>query len=89
MTHLGSETKNSMPLQRCVSNSSLTSDYSAKGGNTSTTNLTSHSDFRSCKLTPLDAMTRTNIDIEFPFRRRRDRTRPIRKIVDTLPELIE
>jgi hypothetical protein len=92
LTYLGSETKNSVPLQRCVSNSSLSSDYSVKRGNTSTTTLTSDFtwEFRSCKLQPMDIRTRKGqIDAEFPFRRRRDLTRPINKLVDTLPELIE
>lgn len=91
-TYKESETKNSVPLNRCVSNSSISSEYSAKGGNTSTTTLTSDFtwEFRSCKLPPVDLRTRSAlIDTEHPFRRRRNRIRPFGRVVDALPELIE
>jgi hypothetical protein len=72
----------------------MSSEYSAKGGNTSTTTLTYPSDhiweIRSCKIIPIDAWVKQNImDTEFPFRKRRDKTRPMKKLVDALPELIE
>ena len=94
ITHLEADTKRSMPLQRYGSNSSMSSEYSAKGGNTSTSTLTYPSDhvweIRSWKLIPVEAWAKQNIiDTEFPFRKRRDKTRPMKKLVDALPELIE
>mmetsp|Transcript_12312 Transcript_12312/g.14056 ORF Transcript_12312/g.14056 Transcript_12312/m.14056 type:complete len:311 (+) Transcript_12312:14-946(+) len=94
LNRIEEDTKRSMPLARCVSNSSLSSEYSAKGGNTSTTTLTYPSDYvweiRSCKLRPVDAWVKANVvDTEYPFRKRRDRTRPMKKLANALPELIE
>jgi hypothetical protein len=90
ITHKGSETKNSVPLNRCMSNSSISSEYSGKVGNTSITTLTSDFtwEFRSCKLQPLNIRYRSQlIDAIDPYGRRRDRLPS--KVANALPELIE
>lgn len=92
ITHKDSETKNSVPLNKCLSNSSLSSEYSGKIVNTSTTTLTSDFtwEFRSCKIQPLDLRYRSKlIDTIDPFGRGRDRIRQPSKVANALPELIE
>jgi hypothetical protein len=93
VTHQESFTKKSMPLKPWVSsNSSLSSEYSGKVGNTSTTTLTSDFtwEIRSCKLQPLTARRKSAfIDVEFPSNRKRGHMRPSGKVTGTLPELIE
>lgn len=91
LTYNEAVTKRSVPIKRYVSNSSQSSEYSAKGGNSTLTRPSDHTwEIRSCKLRPLDVLTKGNVyDTEFPFGKRRDQTRPVRKFVDTLPELIE
>ena len=95
MTYLESDEKKSLPIQRYDSNSSLLSGNSGKGGNASTTTLTSKSDFNwdfrslrntSCHMPRLD----THME-EYPYSKRRGkmRKRPVYKAIDTLPELIE
>lgn len=92
-----SETRKSMPIDRCPSNSSLSSEYSARIGNTSTTTFTSDItwEFRSCKLQPLDPRYRSRpMEAEFPYisTARPNRAKVMRqfsRVGETLPELIE
>jgi hypothetical protein len=94
LTHQESDDKKSLPLVRYDSSGSLLSGNSAKGGNTSTTTLTSKNDFNwdfrslrnaSSNMPRLD----THME-EFPYSKRQGMmSKPLHRIVDTLPELIE